>query len=219
MYDNAAITKNVTLTLKPGDILIEKAPYRLTDILIPGYWGHAAIWTGTPEELKALGVWDHPSVVPYRQEINANKRVIEALRSGVQLNSLRHFLNVDDLAVLRASEMTREERREVVLNAFAQLGKRYDFNFNIESSDTVVCSELVYLSYPQIKWPTDKALGRYTISPDHIAKKTESSELKLIVLYHDGEKVSDMRELWVKMRDRNALYQEVSVDVFMQKER
>jgi len=219
MYNNTAITKNVAVTLKAGDILIEKTPYRLTDILIPGYWGHAAIWTGTPEELKALGVWDHPSVAAYHEEINANKRVIEALRSGVQLNSLKDFLNVDDLAVLRANQMTRDEQREVVLNAFAQLGKRYDFNFDIENSDTIVCSELVYLSYPQIKWPTDKALGRYTISPDHIAEKTRSRELKLITLYHEGEKVNDTKELWDKMRDRNALNQEVPVDVFTPKER
>jgi len=219
MYENTAITENVALTLRAGDILIEKTPQRLTDILIPGYWGHAAIWTGTPDELKELGVWEHPSVVPYHQQVHSNKRVIEALRSGVQLSSLGHFLNVDDLAVLREREMTRDEQREVVLNAFAQLGKSYDFNFNIESSDTIVCSELVYLSYPHIKWPTDKALGRYTISPDHIAEKTRSRELKLITLYHDGQKINDTKELWEKMRDRNALYQEVSVDVFTPKER
>ena len=36
-----------TFTLnQAGDILLEKTPFRLTDKLIPGYWGHAAVWIG-----------------------------------------------------------------------------------------------------------------------------------------------------------------------------
>ncbi|MEE8588902.1 MAG: YiiX/YebB-like N1pC/P60 family cysteine hydrolase [Sulfurimonadaceae bacterium] len=199
MYGRNDITAALKTRLKAGDILIEKTPFRLTDALIPGYWGHAAIWTGTQEELRALGIWEHPGVVPYHTLINQNKMVIEALRSGVKLNTLEHFLNVDDMAVLREPAMSSDQRREVILHAFAQLGKRYDFNFNVETSNKIVCSELVYTSYPHIKWPTDKALGRYTISPDHIAVKTKSRQLELVVLYHKGEKVNDTSALWEAM--------------------
>ena len=199
MYRRDEITTGVMSTLKAGDILIEKTPFRLTDVMIPGYWGHAAIWTGTQEELKELGIWEHPGVVPHHAAILKNKMVIEALRSGVKLNTLGHFLNVDDLAVLREPNMSIEQRREVVLHAFAQVGKRYDFNFDVETSNKIVCSELVYISYPHIDWPTGKVLGRYTISPDHIAAKTKSRDLKLIVLYHEGKKVDDPSAIWESM--------------------
>lgn len=109
------------------------------------------------------------------------------------------FLNADDLAVLREPNMSIEQRREVVLHAFAQIGKKYDFNFDVETSNKIVCSELVYISYPHIDWPTGKVLGRYTISPDHIAAKTKSKDLKLIVLYHEGKKVDNTDELWESM--------------------
>ncbi|MEN8147090.1 MAG: YiiX/YebB-like N1pC/P60 family cysteine hydrolase [Campylobacterota bacterium] len=199
MYGRDDITVALKATLRAGDILIEKTPFRLTDALIPGYWGHAAIWVGTQEELQALGIWEHPSVVPHHALIKQNKMVIEALRSGVKLNTLNHFLNVDDMAVLREPAVRSDQRREVILHAFAQLGKKYDFNFDIETSNKIVCSELVYTSYPHIKWPTGKALGRYTISPDHIAVKTKSRQLELVVLYHKGEKVNDTTALWEAM--------------------
>ena len=32
--------------MQAGDILLEKTPFRLTDKMIPRYWGHATIWTG-----------------------------------------------------------------------------------------------------------------------------------------------------------------------------
>ena len=203
MYGKHEITAGVKSALKAGDILIEKTPFRLTDIMIPGYWGHAAIWTGTQEELKELGIWDHPSVVAHHAAIQKNKMVVEALRSGVKLNTLEHFLNVDDLAVLREPNMSIAHRREVILHALAQVGKKYDFNFNVETSDKIVCSELVYISYPHIDWPTGKVWGRYTISPDHIAAKTKNKDLKLVVLYHEGKKVEETDALWESMLDND----------------
>jgi len=199
MYGRSDLTAALKTTLKAGDILIEKTPFRLTDALIPGYWGHAAIWTGTPEELRELGIWEHPSVAPYHALIKQNKMVIEALRSGVKINTLDHFLNVDDMAVLREPAISPRQQREVILHAFSQLGKKYDFNFDIETSNKIVCSELVYMSYPHIKWPTDKTLGRYTISPDNIAVKTKNKRLELVVLYHEGKKVNDTSVLWESM--------------------
>ena len=37
----------IIANLQPLDILLEKAPFRLTDHLIPGYWSHVALWSGT----------------------------------------------------------------------------------------------------------------------------------------------------------------------------
>ncbi len=199
MYHDKKLTQEIYTELQAGDILLEKTPFRLTDAFIPGYWGHAAIWVGSESELKALGIWEDPLVYPYHQEIRAKEKIVEALREGVVLNSLEHFLNIDDIAVLRENSMSQEQKRAVILHTFAQLGKAYDFNFDVETSDKIVCSELIYTAYPHIKWPTRKALGRYTISPNNIAQKTESKQLELVLLYHEGKRVDQPDALWSNM--------------------
>ncbi len=186
LYQKNSIHSDLLKTLKPGDILLEKTPFRLTDQFIPGYWGHAAIWIGNEQELKALGLWNNPLVKPWQNKIKRNHSIVEALRSGVELDPLSHFMNIDDMVILRDNNMSQEQLRNVLINAFRQLGKAYDFNFDITTSDRIVCSELVYVSYLHINWPTEKTMGRYTISPDHIAEKVKTNTLEVIELYLNG---------------------------------
>lgn len=190
LYDNAAVRKTVSSALLPGDILLEKTPFRLTDKFIPGHWGHVAIWVGTEQQLRELGLWQHPLVAPYQERIRQGHGVIEALRSGVELSTLPRFMNVDDLAVIRSSDPAPSHQARIVLQALRQIDKDYDFNFDVETTDKIVCSELVYHVYTGYRWPTSKTLGRSTISPDHIAAKVlEDKGLELILLYHDGKPV------------------------------
>ena len=199
--------------LQPLDILLEKTPFRLTDKLIPGHFGHVAIWTGTEAELIDAGVWDNLIVKQYVDQISDGvnphskdqQQIIEALRDGVQLNSLHHFMNVDDVAILRPifPEENRDELvKEALILAFRQLGKKYDFNFDVDTTDKIVCSELAYVSFPSVDWPTERTLGRHSISPDNVAKLAWNNvPLELIMFYHDGKFVDEdvmvdkMREL------------------------
>lgn len=190
LYNNNEVQKKVRHRLLAGDILLEKTPFRLTDKLIPGYWGHAAIWVGTESELNMLGIWNDPAVLPYQRKIREGAAIVEALRSGVQMNSMAHFLNIDDLAALRSTDTSKEVRIKRILLALKQVGKAYDFNFDVETTDKIVCSELVYTVYTDMTWPTEKALGRYTISPDNVANKVMDGNLELIALYHDGKEVT-----------------------------
>jgi hypothetical protein len=193
LYGDAGTERAIERELRAGDILLEKTPFRLTDKFIPGYWGHVAIWSGTEQELRALGIWNHPVVKPFQEEIRAGNRVIEALRSGVVISPLRQFLDIDDLAVLRRPALSDETRKRVILRSFRQVGKPYDFNFDVETNDKIVCSELIYVTYTDIDWPTQKTLGRYTISPTHIAEKSNGKDtpFELVMLYLDGTLVTD----------------------------
>lgn len=174
-----------------GDILLEKTPFRLTDNFIPGHWGHAAIWVGTEGELRDLGIWEHPLVRPYQQQIREGRGVVEALRSGVEMNTARHFLNVDDVAVLHHAALTSAERAKLVLQSLSHVGKAYDFNFDVESTDRIFCSKLVYLVYGDLNWPTSRMLGRVTISPDNVAQRSiGTGPLEVSLLYHDGVEVA-----------------------------
>ncbi|WP_457576571.1 YiiX/YebB-like N1pC/P60 family cysteine hydrolase [Desulfomarina sp.] len=186
--------------LKPLDILLEKTPFRLTDKTIPGYWGHVAIWIGGQKDLEQLGIWNHPLVQQYHQEIEEKKSVlIEALLPGVEINSLDHFLNIDDLGVLRPVSMSMDDRRDAVLRAFAQVGKEYDYNFNVETDRRIVCSELAYVVFNAYTWETEKIFGRATISPDNIVNFSLNTGLfKPELLYLNGNRFSG--ELVPKMK-------------------
>ena len=183
--------KNATKdTMKPLDILLEKTPFRLTDKFIPGYYGHVAIWIGNEEELKKLGIWDDPLIATYHEQIRSGHQIIEALRPGVEINKLEHFLDIDDLLVLRDQKLTDIQRREYILRAFEQVGKEYDFNFDVETDSKIVCSEIVYVVFHDIQWPTVKSMGRFTISPDNVASKAQGPDpfLVPVLMYKNGVK-------------------------------
>ena len=81
--------------------------------------------------------------------------IVEALRPGVELNTMDHFLEIDDMAILRPNYceerfndgkcFTRDERLTFLKNSLQQVGKNYDFNFDANTEDVIVCSELPIL--------------------------------------------------------------------------
>ena len=212
--------------LKPGDILLEKTPFRLTDRFIPGHWGHVAIWVGSKEELQSLGVWDElPEIYAkakqrlgylgpdFQQQILNGRKIIEALRPGVEINTLDHFLNIDDMAVLRDKKVDDKAMKRYLIRAFEQVGKEYDFNFDVETDTKIVCSELAFVTFDDYAWPVEKTAGRYTISPDHIGEKAKiGSPFEPVLLYHDGkEVVNDIQLNFNRLMD--AEYDAVQADL------
>ncbi len=207
LYNNKIVAEKLKKTLKPLDILLDQTPFRLTAKFIPGHFGHVAIWTGSPNELKKIGLWNHPKIKPYQADIIAGKRVIEALRDGVQLNNIEHFMDVDDIAILRlAAPLSRPMQQRTLIRAFRQLGKQYDFNFDVETSDKIVCSELAYMVFINIAWPTENMLGRNTISPDNVACLAieQNHPFKLIKFYYKGRDMkADALKIYSKVLKNN----------------
>ena len=202
LWEDGRVRQRLLDSLQPLDLLLEKTPFRLTDYFIPGHFGHVAIWMGTAAELDALGLWDlrameGDQLSRFRQPIDAGRGVLEALRPGVRLNTLADFLNVDDAAVLRPKNLDEAQTLESLARGFNQVGKEYDFNFDVETSGTIVCSELPYHVYPDVDWETEAQLGRFTISPDQIAAQALSpaGAFELIMLYHDGQLVEQDQAL------------------------
>ena len=75
LYADEELEKTISKQLKIGDILLEKTPFRLTDSMIPGHWGHVALWIGTEQELKNIGLWEHPLVSRYHEQIQRGEPV------------------------------------------------------------------------------------------------------------------------------------------------
>jgi len=130
--------------------------------------------------------------------------IVEALRPGVELNTMDHFLEIDDMAILRPNYceerfndgkcFTRDERLTFLKNSLQQVGKNYDFNFDANTEDVIVCSELAYITFDkkELVWDTSKTvIGGQSISPDQVAlRATESDDYFYPVkIFYNGNEV------------------------------
>jgi hypothetical protein len=172
LYNNSEALKMVKKDLRPMDIILEKSPFVLTDKFIPGHYGHVAIYLGTQEELEKIDMWNHPSIVPHQEDILKGRVILEAVRSNVRLNTIEEFLNIDEFTIMRKKDGLASEALvyEQIMRGMEQIGKEYDFNFDIATLDKIVCSELIYIVFGNVTWPTAYRVGRTTITPDDVAE-------------------------------------------------
>lgn len=173
LFKRDKVNKEIYAHLEPLDMITEKTPFILTDTLIPGHFGHNAIWLGTKEQLIAYDLWDHPRIKPLQDLIEQGYSIIESDRTDTHLKRLEDFMNADEFAIMRNKKILSKNKKEIdkVYDvAIRQLGKTYDFNFDVETTDKLVCSELLYQAFGNIAWPTEKYVGRTTISPDNVGE-------------------------------------------------
>jgi len=159
--------------LAPGDILIQRRNWHMTNIGIPGFWPHVALYVGTPEEIEAYfselefqpletikALYpDAFQALEKADESGYPMRVIEAIRPGVVFQSLETSARCDYLGVLRPT-LGKAEKFKALLGALSHFGKPYDLNFDFTTENALVCSELVYKAY--------RAGGRLPLYPEII---------------------------------------------------
>lgn len=150
-------------TLQPFDIVIMKSPHHLTDQFIPGYFGHVGIWLGNDLASKLT----HR---PTKLDESKGRSMVEVLRRGVRINTLRDFCDGDVFLVIRLSNLSEEQKKTILVNLTKQLKKGYDFNFDIESPETLTCTELIYLTFDFIDWHVRYTWSRYTLTPDDLVE-------------------------------------------------
>ena len=163
--------------LQPGDILIERRNWYLSNAFLPGYWPHSALYVGTAEQLKAEGldkdlrIQRHIEEFSQRDASGHEPAIIEAVSEGVVFSTVEHSIGgADSLAVLRP-KLTPLQKREVIARAFDHSGKPYDFDFDFFSADKLVCTEVVYRSFNgMIDFPLVEILGRKTLPAVEIVK-------------------------------------------------
>lgn len=207
MWNDEALNASIEAMLVPMDIITEKTPFILTDKLIPGHFGHNAIWLGTESQLKAMGIWDAEYIKPYQAAILQGYNIIETDRSGTHLKQLDKWMNVDEIAIIRRRDRPSNPSaiNEFYAVLMAQHGKTYDFNFDVETTDKLVCSELLYQSYGDVIWPTERYLGRYTISPDNVAEIIAQKNTPFELVY-SLERLEDESEI---VKDTTKLAQDL----------
>ncbi len=188
----------ITGEMKPGDIMLERREWYLTNIGIPGYWTHAAIYIGTPQERENFFKGEDIDSLLKEEGLNSIEdilkkstsgyplcitpdstshmpRVIEAIGEGVLFTSMEHSASCDSLAVLRP-RLAKREIAKALIRAFKYSGRPYDFDFDFLTDSSLVCSELVYKAYEPgvnfkgIKFPMEKIMGRNLIPANGIAQ-------------------------------------------------
>jgi hypothetical protein len=204
---------------QPGDIMLERREWHATNVGIPGYWTHAAMYIGTMNELDIYfndefeknKVSDqirneYPKVYSAmlrNDEFGFPMRVIEAKRPGVIVASLENSGGGDALGVLRVKNVSKAEQLEVLMNAFSHYGKPYDYNFNFATNNALVCSELIYKSYLSnefLELELEDFNGRSLYSPNSFAKKftdelgQTGQQLDLILFIDSDSKKNSAKE-------------------------
>jgi hypothetical protein len=179
--------------LEPGDILLERREWYLTNVGIPGYWSHAALYIGTPEEriryfndpqtrmwlqkqssqsYEQLLFHTYPraySICKAPADDNNPVRVIEAIAAGVVFSSLEFSAGCDSLAVLRP-RLEKKDKALAIFRAFQYHGRPYDYNFDYLTENSLVCTELLFKAYEPgmeskgLKLPLEK-IGKHLVTP------------------------------------------------------
>lgn len=181
--------------LLPGDILVERRNWYVSNIGLPGFWPHAALYVGTQAQILAA-LADAPDVrdaygdlrahftarypaawrsLAERDEGGHEHSVIEAVSEGVTSASLEHSCAADYVAALRP-RLPPVARARAIERALAYWGRPYDFNFDFATDDQVVCSELVMKAYepspgvPGLTVPYVELLGRRAVPPTELVR-------------------------------------------------
>jgi len=177
-------------TVRPGDILLRRCDVFVSNLFLPGWWGHAALFVGGRADVDRLGLADDAGVRPHLEDMERRGLdIVEAVGDGVTLSTLAHFLEADHAAVLRPRYPDDEARRLAIRRAYAHLGKAYDFEFDFESDDVLVCSELCWRALDGIvPFTLTRRFGRFTLTPDEIAARAVGPEamLDLVLFIQDG---------------------------------
>ena len=212
--DQIAIMKPV---LKPGDIFVERRNWYASNVGIPGFWPHAALYVGTLEEANAFFKELFPrndfnsfvdlikNEYPRLYEKYQGKddsgyayAVIEGQAPGIILQSLEESASADYIGVLRP-RLDNEDTLKAGLRSFENYGKPYDYNFDFETRDEIVGSELVYdADLPRngkkgITFELSVTSGRKMVSPNDMVKKfyeengTEKQELDFVYFIDGNE--------------------------------
>jgi hypothetical protein len=185
--------------LKPGDIVLERRNWYLSNAFLPGFWPHAALYVGTPEDLKRLGLDQDPDVRrraaehAKADEHGETPTILEAVSEGVILNTLSHSMHADHVVVFRP-RLTEKQIAEAIRRAFTHHGKAYDFEFDFFTSDKLVCTEVVYRAYEgMLKFNLVRVMGRDTLPALEIVKKWDRERAAGkpemdFVLFLDGDR-------------------------------
>jgi len=161
-----AIISEIENFLQPGDIFVTRHNGALTNLFLPGFWPHAALYIGSQNQ-QTLPVNSDSQYLKYWTGTN---RTLEALKDGVHFRRLEDTLNVDAFVVIRPN-FQNGQISQAISRAISHAGKGYNFDFDFFRSDQLVCTEVIYRAYDgidNVNIPLQERMGRKTFSAEDL---------------------------------------------------
>jgi len=186
--------------LEPGDVMLSRKNWYLSNVGLPGFWPHAILYIGDPGKFESY--FDDPLVLSYIKELSGSEvslgtylqnrwpaewfryqlgdqgepyRVLEAVSEGVMINTMAHASG-DYMMALRP-RLDKKAKAQAIIEAFSHLGKPYDFDFDFATDHALVCTEVVWRSYRPaagkdgLRFTLKEVMGRKTLPANEIAKQ------------------------------------------------
>ncbi|HJS74282.1 MAG TPA: YiiX/YebB-like N1pC/P60 family cysteine hydrolase [Vicinamibacteria bacterium] len=196
---SAAQAQEMEEALEPGDVLLSRKNWYLSNLGLPGFWPHAILYVGSNEALSSAFDSD-PDVLAWVREASGRGMsfsqyvresyplawerrariaedeprltVIEAVSEGVIQNSV-HGASGDFIAALRP-RLSPRVKAQAIYKVFSFLERPYDFDFDFATDHALVCTEVVWRAYRGSGAGLDIELssiaGRLTLPANEIAR-------------------------------------------------
>lgn len=125
---------------QPWDILLVRANRHATNLSVPWFWKHMALFLGSWEFLQEKFEGKYPFE-------KWKYYIIEATGDGVGIKEMYDFTTQYDYLWVVRTTFSHEKILRSIQTALSMLGKPYDYLFNFYSDKGVVCSELILKSF------------------------------------------------------------------------
>ncbi len=169
----AEIQQTIQQHLQAGDIFITRHDDAMSNLFLPGFWPHAALYIGNQDQRDELGL----SLSKTDGRNIANYRFLEAKKDGVLFRPIDDTLHVDAFRVLRPN-LPPELMCNALQQAISHEGKLYDFMFDFEQSNRLACTALIYRAFHgvgPISFSLIQHAGRSCLSAEELIKQAIAS--------------------------------------------
>jgi hypothetical protein len=134
-----ALRSQVVSLARPGDVFITRHDDALSNLFLPGFWPHGALFLGSRADIP-------PDCEPLPPPDESDAWFLEAKKDGVKIRTSAETLSVDALVVLRPP-LPEHDIHRALQRALTHRGKPYDFLFDFRTADRLVCTEVVYRGF------------------------------------------------------------------------
>ncbi|GKY88079.1 hypothetical protein [Sinisalibacter aestuarii] len=194
---------DIVRRLDPFDILLISNHSYQIGRLMPGRFSHSLVYIGTEGELRAAGLWSHPALVPYRDDIRAGKTLMEAAWPDVHLIEPHKAFETDQVLLMRP-RLSASEKRAAFARMFSVMGKPFNFTLGIDpTAESFACTGLVDYGMPELGFTHREVYGQTVVMPDDVAAQAVRDDKLDFIAYvagtEDGYKLRSEYALMVEL--------------------